>query len=85
MSYPNPFSASTNLRYRLSSSQNVELDVLDVAGRVVATLASGVQSAGIHEVKWNASNARGRLPSGLYLVRIRLGPETFTHKVVVSQ
>ena len=86
MSYPNPFSASTQLRYRLASSQRVELDVLDVAGRVVATLASGEQEAGVHEVSWSGRTTRGqRLPNGLYLVRIRLGPETFTHKVIVSQ
>jgi len=85
-SYPNPFTAFTQIRYRLPSAQRVELDVLDVAGRVVATLASGVQDAGVHEVSWAGRSKSGqRLPTGLYLVRIRLGPETITHKVVVSQ
>ena len=86
MSYPNPFAMATQVRYTLPTAQRVDLDVLDVAGRVVATLASGVQDAGIHEVRWNASSARGqRLPNGLYLVRMRLGTETLTHKVIVSQ
>ena len=83
--YPNPFTAASQVRYRLASAQDVQLDVLDVAGRVVATLASGAQDAGIHEVSWSARTAHGqRLPNGLYLVRIRLGLETFTHKAVVA-
>ena len=38
-----------------------------------------------HEVSWNGSTARGqRLPNGLYLVRIRLGTQTLTHKAILS-
>ena len=84
-SQPNPFTATTRVRYELPSAQRVELDAIDVAGRVVAMLASGEQEAGLHEVSWTARTAKGDdLPSGLYFVRLRLGGETFTHKVVVS-
>jgi len=84
--YPNPFTTDAQVRYRLASAQRVEVDVLDVAGRVVATLASGEQAAGVHQVSWNARSSRGqRLPTGLYLVRIRNASETLTHKVIVSK
>jgi flagellar hook assembly protein FlgD len=77
--------AATQVRYQLPSAQHVELDVLDVAGRRVAMLASGKQDAGLHEVSWSARTARGeRLANGLYFVRLRLGAGTLTHKVIVA-
>jgi 3-phytase len=84
-SQPNPLRAATQVRYQLPSAQHVELDVLDVAGRRVAMLASGKQDAGLHEVSWSARTARGeRLANGLYFVRLRLGAGTLTHKVIVA-
>ena len=85
-SHPNPCTEATQLRYQLASAQHVELDVLDIAGRVVATLVSGTQDAGSHEMSWIARTPRGEaLANGLYLVRLRLGNDTFTHKVVIAQ
>jgi len=84
-SYPNPISNGARIRYRLPSTQHVELDVLDIAGRIVATLASGRHGAGDHEVEWGGDGARGRrLPSGLYLIRMRAGGKTITNKAILA-
>jgi hypothetical protein len=61
--YPNPFNPITMIKYRLSASGFVRLDVFDVRGCKVATLASEHQDAGEHEMRFDGSN----LVSGIYI------------------
>ncbi|MEM1093558.1 MAG: DUF1501 domain-containing protein [Bacteroidota bacterium] len=64
--YPNPFTASTRLRYRLNQTGPVTLAVYDVQGRLVASLVDDVQEPGTYEVTLD-----GRaLSSGAYLCRL---------------
>ncbi len=48
--YPNPFNASTTVRFGLPSADRVRLEVFDVIGRHVATLVDKDYSAGWHTV-----------------------------------
>ncbi len=65
-SYPNPFSARTEIPYRLAERGLVRLTVYDALGRRVAVLVDEVQGAGAHRA---TLDARG-LPSGVYVVRL---------------
>ena len=65
--YPNPFNPATTIRYALADAGPVRLDVFDVWGRRVATLAEGFQTPGTYEVVFEAGN----LPSGPYLYRLQ--------------
>lgn len=68
---PNPFNPSTELRYQLEQPGTVSLAIFDLAGRQVAQLVSGVQSAGRQSVRWNGLTASGRpAAAGLYLARL---------------
>ena len=60
--YPNPFNPTTVLRFETPKAGRVSVKVFDTAGKVVATLANEVVSAGTHEVDFNAKN----LSSGTY-------------------
>jgi hypothetical protein len=62
--YPNPFNAETRIEYTLPQPSIVTLTVYDVLGRKVETLVEGPQSAGVHELTWDAGN-RG---SGVYFL-----------------
>lgn len=64
--YPNPFNPSTVIKYNVPKQSKVAIQVFDVLGREVATLVNEVQSAGSHEVTFNASKAA----SGVYFVRM---------------
>ncbi|MGA2624160.1 MAG: cohesin domain-containing protein [Bacteroidota bacterium] len=64
--YPNPFNPSTTIEYRLPAESKVSLKVYDMLGRVVATLADGVQQAGYKSVEWNGLDAT----SGVYFYRL---------------
>ncbi len=65
--YPNPFNPSTTITYNLPIGSAVKLVVYDVFGREVATLVEAKQSAGTHEVAFDAS----KLGSGFYLYTLR--------------
>jgi hypothetical protein len=83
---PNPFSQSTNIRFNLAQSGQVDLSVYDVRGRLVDNLANRVFSAGQHMVTWNGqSNERGKLPSGVYFVKVEAGNFRSTQKVILNK
>ena len=67
--YPNPFNPSTTVRYSLPRRSMVSLIVYSALGQEVARLVSGVEEAGIHEVRFEA----GGVASGMYFYRLRAG------------
>ncbi len=67
--YPNPFNPSTNIKYGLPTASNVKLEVYNFLGQKIITLLDSYQSAGYHEVKFDAS----QLASGIYLYRLQAG------------
>jgi hypothetical protein len=79
--YPNPFNPSTQISYGLAAGGRVRLSVLDVRGRVVATLVDGVQDAGWHRVHFDAS----ALSSGVYVYRLETQNRTLTNKMLLMK
>lgn len=79
--YPNPVRARAAVCYELDRLTPVELTVTDVTGRRVATLANGVQSAGHHSARWDASGTA----SGVYFCTLRAGDRASTRPLVVSR
>jgi photosystem II stability/assembly factor-like uncharacterized protein len=67
MNYPNPFNASTILRYWVGSEGPVRLTVYSAVGQVVSTLIEQTQTVGFHEVRFGGNE----LPSGTYLYELR--------------
>ena len=55
------------------------VEVYNIAGQRVATLANGQMPAGVHTTSFDGS----ALASGVYLVRMQLGSEIFTHKMML--
>lgn len=80
----NPVSTATKLRFDLPQAAAVSIDVLDLQGRRVSSLASGMQSAGSHALAFAATDDAGqRLGSGAYFVRFVSGDVTRVRKLVV--
>src|SRR5207247_6449940 len=66
---PNPTRGGMNLTIGLPRTGDVEVVVLDLTGRRVATLLHGAVSAGVLPIAWDGRDASGRMtPAGLYFV-----------------
>ncbi len=64
--YPNPFNPSTNIEFSLAKQSNVEMNVYEASGKIVAVLVDGLTPAGNHKVVFHAND----LSSGTYFVRL---------------
>ncbi|HEX7077531.1 MAG TPA: S8 family serine peptidase [Candidatus Eisenbacteria bacterium] len=81
---PNPVTASAAMRFTLPADGPARLEVYDVSGRRVRTLADGGLLAGPHLVRWDGRDDRGaRLASGVYFARLQSGGDTRSAKVVL--
>jgi hypothetical protein len=65
---PNPFTTSTSFEVALPNAAPIDLAVHDLAGRRVATLATGVYPSGRWTFHWDGAGARG----GVYYVRLKV-------------
>jgi hypothetical protein len=77
--YPNPFNPVTRISYSLPRESRARLTVLDQAGRTVEVLADARQSAGLHEIQFDASE----LASGTYFYRLEAGGSSQTRRMVL--
>jgi parallel beta-helix repeat protein len=81
---PNPFAATTTLRFDLPRSEPVRLEVFDLMGRRVARLGDGWMPAGRHALEWDRRDAHGApVPPGAYLYRVTAGSSRAQRKLVV--
>jgi endonuclease/exonuclease/phosphatase family metal-dependent hydrolase len=68
---PNPLVASSLVQFDLATRAHVRLEVFDVSGRRVATLADGERDAGRHAFRWGGRRDDGSASDpGLYFVRL---------------
>ncbi len=82
-SLPNPSAGATQVRFALASAGRARLEVRDLAGRLVRTLADQSLSAGLHTVSWDGADAQGRrVPAGAYWIRLDAGATHDVRKAV---
>lgn len=79
--FPNPFNASTEIRYSLPHSGEVSLALFDILGRQQTVLSEGYAEQGNHRLTFNASD----LASGVYFVRINSSAQTVTQKLLLMK
>ena len=77
--FPNPFNATTEIRYVLPHAGHISLRVYDMLGREVAELADQDQSIGEYRTVFEAA----ALPSGVYLLRLQSGAVSETRKLLL--
>jgi hypothetical protein len=76
---PNPFTTSTSFEVDLPTTAPIDLAVHDLAGRRVATLASGVYPAGRRLFSWDGAGLRG----GIYYVQLRVNGQVLSTRVAL--
>jgi hypothetical protein len=86
--YPNPFNPVTTIRIEIPGNEGekvpVLLEVFDMRGRRIRTLAEGTRLPGSYMVSWDGRDEKGESAgSGIYLYRVRAGEFTATRKMVM--
>ncbi|MDP7216705.1 MAG: T9SS type A sorting domain-containing protein, partial [Candidatus Marinimicrobia bacterium] len=77
--YPNPFNPSTTISFDIPAQthSNASLRIYDITGRLVTTLVDEQLAPGTHTLQWQPVN----LSSGLYIVQLKAGDQTFNQKI----
>jgi len=76
--YPNPFNPTTEIKFGITESANVDLRIYDALGKEVAVLINNeFMNAGSYNVKFDAS----KLASGNYIYRMTAGANTVSKKM----
>jgi hypothetical protein len=79
--YPNPFNPTTSMTLAVPEAGNVSVQVYNIMGQVVATLASGHMDASTYTLTWDASN----VSSGMYFIKAEAAGSVTTQKLVLMK
>lgn len=80
-SFPNPTNGSATIRFDLPNATSVHMDLVNMYGQQVATLANGELAAGVHDVVVETN----RLAAGVYFYNLRANGEVLTQKMIVTK
>jgi flagellar hook assembly protein FlgD len=83
-SYPNPFTTETSIPLEIRMRGHVTLEILDVRGTKIKTLASQVFEPGSKTIIWNGTDENGnKVPPGVYQYRFTGEKTVVTKKMVL--
>ena len=81
---PNPFNPRTTVAFTLARPGHARVMVVDIAGRLVATLMNERLAAGNHNVAWDGRSDEGRAaPSGVYFLTVQSGQASGSAKMML--
>lgn len=76
--YPNPFIGQFTVQFNAFGPEQVQMDIADLSGRTVFSHEMGMVSSGLHYLEVNTAS----LPSGMYLMRMRIGDMEISRNIV---
>lgn len=80
IAYPNPFSTVVTLKYYLSASTIIHLDLMDMAGKQFSIITGETEAQGLHQLDIIAD--RYTLHPGMYLLKLETGDGYYTKELV---
>lgn len=84
--HPNPFNPNTHIRFSLKEKTEVKLDIYNILGQKVTTLANEELSAGEHSLLWNGTDSKGsKVSSGVYFYKMQTPGYQSTRKMVLMK
>ena len=81
--YPNPFNAATTLQFVLDRTEDIRLEIFNVLGRHVTTIAAGAHTPGVYTMRWAGNADAGEATSGMYFARLTAGARQRTVKLLL--
>lgn len=82
--FPNPFSESTTVNYELKEPSKTTLEIYNIKGQKINTLANCFTKAGKYSITWDSTDNNGnRVASGIYYFKMSAGRYSATRKVIL--
>jgi hypothetical protein len=78
--WPNPASNFTNISLSLGSNEQVQIQVRDMQGKVVANVFEGELGTGNHTINWHRP---AQLASGTYFMQVLAGEDSRMEKIIL--
>ena len=82
---PNPSVGAVHFRFNLEETASVRLDIFDLTGRNVASVADRSYPAGYHTIDWDPREAGLENINGIYFYRLAGLQGTATGKLILVQ
>jgi hypothetical protein len=71
---PNPFNASTVIRFSISQPEHVRIGIYNILGQNIKTISDKFYDTGIYEINWDGTDQAGNIcSSGVYFYKINAG------------
>jgi hypothetical protein len=80
--FPNPIQTTFTVQYDLLAAANVNIDILDVSGRVVKNVKNERQNAGNYQILEEIS--KNNFADGIYFIRLNFDNQIITKRVVIK-
>jgi hypothetical protein len=81
--YPNPARGNVTITFALGEAASPAIEIYDIAGRIVWRSALGARIPGRHQAIWDGRDLGGRPTGpGIYFLRLKLGGQSVSSKVV---
>ncbi len=82
--YPNPCNPFTTIRFQLPASSQIEINIYNLLGQKVRTLANGFYQTGSHAIIWNGTDNSGhRVVSGVYIYQLKSNSYLCNKKLIL--
>jgi len=77
--YPNPFNPITNISFYLQKDDTVTIEIFNLKGQMIKTLAHGHFAQGLHNINYNADD----ISSGIYFYSLKTSDYKAIRKMVL--
>jgi hypothetical protein len=78
---PNPVSQATTISFSLIQSENINISIYDITGKLVKNLFDGPFKIGEHQINWDINN--GKVQDGVYFLKLTSKSFSRSCKLVV--
>ena len=81
--FPNPFNASTNIKYELFKSGQVKIAIINSKGEEVRPIINRYHYVGEYLIQWDGTDSQGiNMASGIYFYKIISDGRIKTQKMI---
>jgi hypothetical protein len=77
--YPNPAKGDLKIKFNLPNERKLTVKLYDVTGRLISEIFNGRLKIGTNEIPIRSN----KLTAGIYFIRIKVGEDTITEKIII--